>query len=149
MSGDPTKCKGQDIVAAYRYEDEDGKLLYTIGRLANTEEKQFTSWQPDPDNPEDYKWGLEGVRKVLYRLPEVRRTAEAGGRVYLVEGEKDADAVHQLGLCATTNPHGAGTWSPEYSEMLRGASNIIIVADNDKPGQEHARAVADSLRDLP
>src|SRR5690606_29937288 len=51
-----------------------------------------------------------------------------------------------LGLVATCNPGGAGRgkWRDEYSSYLAGA-HVIVIADRDAPGIEHARAVADSL----
>src|SRR5262249_4401427 len=49
-----------------------------------------------------------------------------------------------LGLLATTNPMGAGKWRSEYNEWLRGRK-VVIFPDNDEPGRNHARQVADSL----
>ena len=49
-----------------------------------------------------------------------------------------------IGLVATCNPGGASKWRPEFSEALRGRS-VVILADNDAPGHEHAHGVAQSL----
>src|SRR5690606_16221573 len=51
-----------------------------------------------------------------------------------------------LGLVATCNPGGAGRgkWKNEYSSYLAGA-HVIVIADRDAPGIEHARAVSDAL----
>ena len=78
-------------------------------------------------------WNLEGVRRVLYRLPEVLAAEE----VMLVEGEKDADRLRALGFVATTNPQGAGKWRPEYAETLAG-KRVVILPDNDEAGRKHA-----------
>jgi hypothetical protein len=79
----------------------------------------------------------------LYRFPEL---AAAGDRapVWVVEGEKDVDALAALGFVATCNPGGAGKWRTEYGEALRGR-DIIIVPDADEPGRKHALDVARSL----
>ena len=50
---------------------------------------------------------MQGVERVLYRLPEVL----AAGEVWVVEGEKDADSLAALGIVATCNAGGAGKWS--------------------------------------
>ena len=92
-------------------------------------------------------WSLEGVEPVLYHLPDVLRAAQSGGTVWVVEGEKDADALARLGLTATTAPMGAGKWRRSYSEALRGA-DVVVLPDNDQAGQAHADAVARSLRGI-
>ncbi len=45
---------------------------------------------------------------------------------------------------ATCNPGGAGKWQDSFSETLRGA-DVVIIADNDKAGREHAQLVAGKL----
>lgn len=64
--------------------------------------------------------------------------------VFLVEGEKDCDALWRIGLVSTCNPGGAGKWKPEWSEMLRGR-DVVILPDNDEPGELHAWTVARAL----
>jgi 5S rRNA maturation endonuclease (ribonuclease M5) len=83
---------------------------------------------------------INGVRRVLYRLPEVR----AAQQVIVVEGEKDTDNVAAEGFACTTNFDGAGKWLAEYSEVLRG-KDVIVMADNDKDGDIHRPLVASQL----
>jgi putative DNA primase/helicase len=73
----------------------------------------------------------------LYRLPDVLK-AET---VYIVEGEKDTDRLWSLGIPATTNPHGAKKWREEYNQPLAG-KQMVILPDNDKPGEQHTLQVA-------
>ena len=87
-----------------------------------------------------WRWGLEGVRRVLYKLPEVVK-AEC---VFIVEGEKDSDLLHEWGMCGTTNPGGAGKWRDSYSETLHRKA-VASIPDADEPGRRHARDVAESL----
>ena len=64
----------------------------------------------------------------------------------MVEGEKDVDRLRGLGLVATCNVGGCGMgWRDEYSDSLKGR-NVIVLPDNDEPGQKHADAVAQSLQ---
>jgi putative DNA primase/helicase len=130
------KSKPEPIVAEYNYTDEIGNVLFQVVRKAN---KEFP--QRRPNGTGGWIWNTDGVRRVLYRLPEV----VAARDVFVVEGEKDSDTLHSLDLVATCNPGGAGKWNKkEYSEKLRG-KNVTILADNDEPGQKHARQVATSL----
>ena len=65
--------------------------------------------------------------------------------IFVVEGEKDADRLYQLGLTATTNPMGAGYWRNEFNEHLRGRI-VILLPDNDTPGKRHMEAVRQNLK---
>jgi hypothetical protein len=123
------------IAAEYTYLNEIGELLYQVVRY---EPKNFK--QRRPDGKGGWVWNLNGVRRILYRLPAVLKAKS----VLAVEGEKDADTGNTLGLTATCNPGGAGKWRDEYSECLRG-KGVVIIADADEPGRKHAQAVATSL----
>jgi putative DNA primase/helicase len=129
--------KGRQI-AAYDYRDESGALLFQVVRL---ESKDFR--QRRPNGTGGWIWKLGDTRRVLYRLPELL-AADRNETVWIVEGEKDADALAALGLVATTNPGGAGKWRNEYNEHLGGRS-IVILPDNDATGEGHARHVAREL----
>jgi 5S rRNA maturation endonuclease (ribonuclease M5) len=128
-------------VAEYTYQDEKGKTLYQAIR---TEPKSFRVRRPDGIGK--WVWNIEGVRRVLYHLPEVI-ASDKQEPVYIVEGEKDADRLKSLGLITTTNVGGAGKWREEYSEYLRGRHTVII-PDNDAAGRKHAELVAQSLRNV-
>ena len=98
-----------------------------------------------PDGPDRWIWNLQGVERVLYRLPEVLAAVERGDWVFVVEGEKDVESLADIGLAATTNPGGAGKWRVCYGEALRGA-RVVLVPDHDAAGGAHAELVAGALR---
>lgn len=127
-------------VCAYDYHDEAGTLLYQIVRF---EPKTFRMRHPDPAG--GFTPGLNGARRVPYYLPELVAGVQAGKRVWIVEGEKDADAIRVKGQVATTNPGGAGKWLADYNEHFRGA-DVVVVADRDEPGRAHAKEVARQLQ---
>lgn len=133
--------RSRSVVARYDYADEGDVLLFQVERL---QPKAFRQRRPDPDNPGRWIYNVEGVRKVLYRLPAVLKAVATGQRVWLVEGERDADRLRDLGIVATTAPMGAGKWRQEYADCLAGAS-VVILPDNDEPGRAHAEQVARSL----
>ena len=133
-----------DAIAVYKYEDEDGKLLFQVLRTAG---KQFPQRVPDATRKSGWRWSLGSTRRVLYRLPKIIEAVRNGEFIYICEGEKDVHAIEGAGMTATCNPGGAGKWREEYSEFLRDAI-VIIVADRDKPGQAHARQVVASLKGI-
>jgi putative DNA primase/helicase len=132
--------RAKRIVATYGYADAKGELLFEVVRY---DPKGFA--QRRPDGKGGWLWSLEGVPRVLYKLTEVLQAIETGQRIFITEGEKDADNLENLGFCATTNPGGAGQWRDEYSKVLRGAK-IVIISDADEPGRKHAEQVAQSLQ---
>jgi hypothetical protein len=132
------------IINTYDYVDEHGALLYQTVRY---EPKTFRQRRPDPDNAGGWRWDLQGTRTVLYRLPDLRAAIANGDTIYVTEGEKDADALKALGFTATTNPMGAGKWLDQYSDLLRGG-NVVVLADNDKAGRNHAERVVASLHGI-
>lgn len=124
-------------VASYDYRDEQGQLLFQVVRF---DPKDFRQRHPKPGG--GWNWGLNGTRRVLYRLPELVK--DPNRVVMLVEGEKDADRLLSAGFLATCNPMGAGKWLKEYSDTLRGR-RVVIIPDNDRPGEEHASTVRRAL----
>lgn len=101
-----------------------------------------------PELPNGDKKHPPKEERVLLYLPEVRAQAEAGGVITLCEGETDTDNAIKAGAVATTMPGGTGMgWQERYTDMLRGASEVRIIADRDPDGGgvKHARKVAASL----
>jgi 5S rRNA maturation endonuclease (ribonuclease M5) len=132
------------IVATYDYHDEAGELLYQVVRLSP---KEFRQRRPDPDRPAQWIWKLGDVRRVLYRLDRVLE-ADPALTVYVVEGEKDVEALEALGLVATCNPQGAGKWSKVADcagTALKGR-RVVVIADADESGRRHAADVEARLR---
>jgi KaiC/GvpD/RAD55 family RecA-like ATPase len=129
------------IVATYPYFDADGELVFEVVRL---DPKGFR--QRRSDGRGGLIWDLRGVdQRPLYRLPQVLAAVAAGDTIWIVEGEKDAEALVRTGAEATCNPAGAGKWRPEHTAWLHGAAVVEIVADDDEPGRAHARQVADAI----
>ena len=132
------------IAATYDYRDEEGRLRYQVIRLIP---KGFRLRRPDPDCPGAWIWNLGECEALPYRLPEVLSGLAAGETIFVVEGEKDADALAALGLIATTNHGGAGKWTHACSRHFTAGAKIAVIADNDRPGRRHALNVARILRE--
>jgi len=135
---EPAAGGGRKIGATYDYRNAGGNLLFQVVRF---EPKGFAQRRPVDDG---WVWNLAGVEPVLYRLPELL-AADPEEVVFIVEGEKDANRLCELGLVASTNPGGAGKWRAEFSETFKGR-RVIVLPDNDKSGREHGSAVQSSLQ---
>lgn len=122
------------IVAEYDYTDASGALLYQVCRH---DPKDFRQRRPDGHGG----WIADaGERKVLYRWPELAKYPD--GTVFVTEGEKDADRVASLGLCATTV--ASAKWTSECVNALAGR-DVLILEDNDDAGRKKGNEAASLL----
>lgn len=137
----------RDIVARYPYFDEQGKVLYETIRLEpgrSGRDKEFRQRQPG-EKKGTWVWNLNGVRRVLYRLPELIDPANRSSAVLVVAGEKDCESLRKIGVLGTTNVCGEGApWEDSYSEVLADR-DVIVVEDRDNAGRRHAHEVVGSL----
>jgi hypothetical protein len=121
------------------YVDEQGEIRYQVVRIDQGGQKTYRQRQIGADK--QAIWNMAGVIPLPYRLPEIVNSTLP---IFICEGEKAADAVAALGLVATTNHGGAGKWAPALNDHFRGR-HVVILPDNDEPGERHARIVADAL----
>jgi len=135
--------KGRAMETRYDYETADGNVAHSVVRYGN---KRFRIEHPETDEHGRMRFvkGLGQSDPILYRLPDLMDERRKAETVYVVEGERDADALRSRGLLATTNPGGAGKWRPEYTRVLRDR-DVVVLGDNDNKGIEHASAVAKAL----
>jgi len=97
-------------------------------------------------------WGLPASERIPYMLPRLRRAIAAALPVYVVEGEKSADAINNLDPrlerhAATTLPGGSAQWNaaPDPHLHFVGTKDITVVVDRDVAGEGWARDVVASL----
>ena len=122
--------------AKWDYLDAQGRLIAVVYRYDPPgRKKEFRPWDAKrrkmaPPEP-----------RPLYNQPGIHNAAQ----VVLVEGEKCAQALIELGIVATTAMHGANApvdktdWSP-----LAGKA-VLIWPDRDKPGWEYAVQAAQAI----
>jgi putative DNA primase/helicase len=154
----------------YSYRDEGGNTLFQAVRTYDAEgKKRMSQRRPNPakaDDPdaEPFIYSLSGVRRVLYRLPELlaeerlAKKEKRAPKVYIVEGEPCVEAMAWLGFVATTNPGGAGKFHLcDHSPLL--GWDVVVLPDNDArdeklfreqgreswAGQGHAEQVCKTL----
>lgn len=146
----PKEKDGATLAAYYVYRHRDNTPSYSVLRY----EYPLQPGQAKPDktfsqvrhqDTAAWAWGLGDTERLLYHLPDLF-TAPAGRPVFIVEGEKAAEALIALGLVATTCPEGAEKWLqvPGRYDALRGR-HVVILPDCDDKGRRHAQQVAADL----
>lgn len=130
---EPRQEKQEDKVYVYR--NALGDPVFEVVRY---KPKDFRQRHRDVNG--EIVWGMDGVERVLYRLPELLAAQE----IWILEGEKDVDNLAVLGYAATCNVGGAGKWLDSYTESLDG-KDITICGDNDDAGRLHVNKVFESI----
>ena len=127
--------------ATWTYHNVDGEPIGMVLRWNKSDGKKDI--RPIAKHADGWRVGGMPEPRPLYALHKLG-SAE---RVYIVEGEKAADAAQSIGLTATTSPHGSKSagktdWSP-----LAG-KECVILPDADDPGREYADKVTAILGKL-
>ena len=127
----------------WAYQDEDRQTVFVKQRYKIGETgKTYRLYKVDPDGRKHPTLG--DARIVPYNLPALLDAKTAGRNVFLVEGEKAADAIKSIGMIATTAHTGAGSWPAAITEYFAGAQ-VIIVPDNDVAGWGYAYKAAEAI----
>jgi len=142
-----------DPPITYDFKDVDGTPVLFEQRQYTKSEFKFDKYKDNylpkklvklghyaPDGSKIYNLN-ECSKRILYNR---RRVLEAS-TVYLNEGPKCAELINSLGLCGTAIIGGSKSeWLSEYTADLNG-KEVIILQDNDTPGEEFALRAADAL----
>ena len=126
--------------ATWTYQDGNGEPVGVIARWDKSNGKDI---RPVSRNGRGWFIGAMPDPRPLYRLPDL---ADAK-TIYIVEGEKCADALHVLGLTVTTSAGGSQAFEKTDWKPLAGKS-IVILPDHDDPGRAYATNVAAALSSL-
>ena len=136
------------VVATYAYQDAAGIV---VSEKLRYEPKGFGQRWPDGKGGAVWKKPKD-TPAVLYRLPELIEGIAAGRKVFVVEGEKDADRLALAGLTVTTTIDGASKearkpkWKPEYTAQLANAGCLVLIPDHDGAGRAHMANIAQQLK---
>jgi hypothetical protein len=115
----------------YPYYNPDGSLAFEMWRFEKPGYRKLVIKGKGVYNPD-----------LLYNLTDALQY----DTVFVVEGENKVEALKApiVGLSGVCNPSGAGKWRETHSKALAG-KKVIILPDNDGPGQTHAAQVAKSV----
>lgn len=129
----------QSVKAVYAYtkvrlQDKAGKKKLIYGRF----------------NGDRFILGLQGKKAkdilAIYgsSVFAIQKAIDHQETIFYVEGEKDVNTLMKRGYTVFTCG-GSGDWKKGVSEIVRQA-NVIILADNDKPGEQLAYQVMQDLQ---
>jgi replicative DNA helicase len=126
-------------VLEYHYPDEDGAVDFGMLRLEfadpdrDKETRPLSLWA---DGRWRFKFPPKPELLPLYMLPELANADQ----VFICEGEKCTNLLRDLGLAATTSAAGArSAGRTDWSALT--AKDVVIVLDNNKPGEGYGRDV--------
>ena len=132
---------GGTVEDIYEYENGEGKPVFAVARFTTPDGGK--TYRPFHAEAGGWKVGDPEGSLPLYHLRRLGNESP----VYVVEGEKCAEAAWSIGLTATTSAHGAE--SPRKTDWAPLAGHeVIILPDNDSPGQKYAKEVAKILQKL-
>jgi len=125
------------IDTAYAYHDEKGVELF----------RKVRHEPADPDEPKRFTWLHNNGRQqgrgahppIPYRLDEIVRDTDSV--IVMAEGEKCADFLATAGFLATSSRD-----LPASLPWFAGRT-VVILPDNDKPGEKYAEAAARLVRE--
>jgi RecA/RadA recombinase len=135
----PARKPERKIEKVYDYADESGELIFQKIRYSP---KSFACRRP---NGKAWIYDTKGVKPVPYRLDKIKSEL----RVFLCEGEKDADLLADLSYPSTSAPFGAGSWPVELSPYFRGKAVFILYdVGNEAKAQRIAAELSNHAKEL-
>lgn len=129
-----------DIKAIYTFTDELGNIKYYKVKLLDEEGKKIIRYAH-----------LEGDRVVFnrgdslelpYNLKAVRKAINEDKRIFIVEGEKDADTLNNMGYIATSLK---GVTKYDLS-FFKGA-RVYFIGDTGQAGEQYKKHIFSQLKD--
>ncbi|MBF0338268.1 MAG: hypothetical protein HQL05_10600 [Nitrospirae bacterium] len=138
----------EDILEIYAYRDIDNSVAFEILRLRPNSVKFDNDPKPFKcrrynSKKKCYEYNMHDVKRIPYNLPNIISSQ----LVFKVEGEKDANTLIKLGFIATTNTFGANGWTKELNKYFKD-KDVVILPDQDIPGERHGRIVATNLHHI-
>ncbi|WCZ32422.1 AAA family ATPase [Corynebacterium massiliense] len=122
-----------------RYDYSDGF------RVIRGRGKKFSQKCPHGSVPSRCTHGCKATIRSLYGVDSLT----APGAVYVVEGEKDVKEIRRNWRSAAVSQAGGSNNDPSKADWspLKGR-DVVIIADNDKPGHKRAQSLSIYLQGL-
>lgn len=134
------------IEAVYHYVSRNGQYAFTKIRL---EGKKILYGILENER---FRYGLprntprKSLKAIYGSVYTMNQAISEGKPIFIPEGEKDVDTLTQRKYTAFTYG-GVNDWQSDFSELVKGA-DVVILADNDKPGIEVANAILQDIKEV-
>lgn len=132
------------IEAVYNYVSFNGNYAFTKIRL---EGKKLLYGILKDDR---FSYGLprntprKSLKAIYGSVKALNKAVIEGEIIFIPEGEKDVDTLVKHGYTAFTYG-GCGDWQVAFADLVKNA-NVIILADNDRPGTTVANAILEDIQ---
>lgn len=140
------KREKRKIEGVYSYFDLNGNYAFTRIRLSG---KNFIYGVMDGDR---FRYGLGGKKRetipAVYckSIAAVKAAIEKGDPIYYCEGEKDVNTVNYRNKTSVTCG-GTSDWCEGCAPLFAGA-DVVILQDNDEPGEKLSREIIRTLKNF-
>ena len=134
----------------YFLTDQSGKAVYAYTKVRLQDKAGKKKLIYGKFNGDRFILGLQGKKAkdilAIYgsSVFAIQKAIDHQETIFYVEGEKDVNTLMKRGYTVFTCG-GSGDWKKGVSEIVRQA-NVIILADNDKPGEQLAYQVMQDLQ---
>ena len=134
----------------YFLTDQSGKAVYAYTKVRLQDKAGKKKLIYGRFNGDRFILGLQGKKAkdilAIYgsSVFAIQKAIDHQETIFYVEGEKDVNTLMKMGYTVFTCG-GSGDWKKGVSEIVRQA-NVIILADNDKPGEQLAYQVMQDLQ---
>ena len=134
----------------YFLTDQSGKAVYAYTKVRLQDKVGKKKLIYGRFNGDRFILGLQGKKAkdilAIYgsSVFAIQKAIDHQETIFYVEGEKDVNTLMKRGYTVFTCG-GSGDWKKGVSEIVRQA-NVIILADNDRPGEQLAYQVMQDLQ---
>ena len=134
----------------YFLTDQSGKAVYAYTKVRLQDKAGKKKLIYGRFNGDRFILGLQGKKAkdilAIYgsSVFAIQKAIDHQETIFYAEGEKDVNTLMKRGYTVFTCG-GSGDWKKGVSEIVRQA-NVIILADNDKPGEQLAYQVMQDLQ---
>jgi len=118
---------GETVAISARYESKDGKKTF----------RQLSKLKSG-------KWIIKGPENPP--LFNEHKITDSDDFIFIVEGEKAAIAGDNLGLRTLTSIGGSNAPQKSNFNIFNESQRVIIIPDNDRPGEKYARYVHNQIK---
>ncbi len=139
MSATVARKQAKVFIPDHIYRDKEGDPIYGVCVLQGTSRRVEYHFDP---GEKVWRAGRNGLAGIPYNLPQIVNADP----VWIVPCEEAADALRELGACATTSIGGLGRWNPAFGKLFRGKI-VYILPRNTAEGREQAERVFFSVMD--
>lgn len=147
MNSIPESYHDKPLIHAWNYCAMDGAPFGVVGRYQDGDgKKDIVPFFKR--NGENWTAGIELSPRPLFGLDKLAGHAKDKA-VFIVEGEKSATALHNLGIVSVTSLGGSNAAQKADWMPLSGYKTVFLLPDIDQAGEAYMKDVYGSLLALP